>query len=618
MHSDFITVAPPIPARPKNTCTDVKSAMEQTSQDLDYIEQLTGCLSALLTHVQERKKELEEHLLWLHQAHKVPAATTINDLPTEVLASIFWQYLKTPKPFKEYRPTFLNIDERPWILSWVCRYWRETILNDQRVWNVIPQMNFRCSDYFTHHDLSILQQYISRSHTHTLSLELHSNPNNTKDFPYAIVPYLFQHPERLKELHLVVDFDHLQGLLQKYPAVLYLPKGLESLTTLSLSLGFYSWSFEAHEYGTKFPSFLHSLPVLKELFLIAPVFQHVASFPAPWEQLTFLNITTTSTEQDFWTAHDLDSLYKILSQTIHLRSLLLAESSPYPGHSSDDEMHDAPPRFANTMVSLGIEVFHLTAGSMTTVSILSSLILPDLVKLKVVVRETTLKPLQALLSRSGCSPTACYLEPRVDENPHEGPPLLTKVLQLIPRTRKLVLNGTTRDDTFSILSRPHNGTWLVPQLECLVIALTEVSDPNIIEEFVQNRGSTSPEFYGKVTPIQEIHLRGSMKLESVQPYLDPDYVTTSITPTGGHSFILYQKLEGYTLIRLNETTGYEVNIHALESLCNGVEANRTWPSPQFPQVYINGSMAQVRFISLCFDCRCPCVSHSRVILFWSW
>ncbi|KAJ7173437.1 hypothetical protein C8R46DRAFT_115013, partial [Mycena filopes] len=130
----------------------------------------------------------------------------LRRMPPEILGHIFSSTLLAPHKALE---TVVSVEESPWSLSHVSRYWRAVALAESSMWSIVV-MDYR--DSGSHYPLSMLETQVARAKT----LKVYFFGDETSDPAPQIETFRFlaQHAPQWEELSLGLS-SHIAPLLSE-------------------------------------------------------------------------------------------------------------------------------------------------------------------------------------------------------------------------------------------------------------------------------------------------------------------------------------------------------------------------------------------------------------------
>ncbi|KAK1231305.1 hypothetical protein PQX77_005585 [Marasmius sp. AFHP31] len=432
---------------------EYESVAESTSQ-------LDSQLAQLQARVESQRRELAEHSL-VYKSVLSP----LRLFPNELLAQIFGlcvdgaRVMESPSEDTNF-PSTLDTGKGPWVLSQVCRRWREVALSLPALWVTIGiDWEGQAREVLHPYIKRRLELALERARNRRLSVSWHQGSCQDED----IVSILCSRSSRWKDLSLRVGIEGL-SLLARFGG------SLRNLSTLSLDFEEDDWPDEEDD---SLFSIFRGAPALCDLTLagdLQPVLPLLVPY-VPWKQLTDFALKACNQAEV-----DIQLIMPLLTNVENCHLEHVFNSQPI-----------------TPVVLAHLRTLYVRVILQATV-LLNTLTCPALGILFFITRTPVMEPIIQFLQRSSCRLeylTLLYADPddlvRLIQIPElqnlrhlhvSGPPINTPpYVQSVSNT---VLNALRWETSTSADDTSHNGVVLPHLARLALFGVKQWSDPVLV------------------------------------------------------------------------------------------------------------------------------------------
>jgi len=251
---------------------DIRQVIMQADTDVALIDQEITHINEVLARV-----ELQRADIYMHGGTHRAFLAAVRRCPNEILSEIF---IHCNNISEEGDRMYAGMRKRrmPWLVSDICRRWREVALMTSALWSDIQVVHSDSAQRVA----GMAQQWLQRSDVnHPISLAICSNGASLSNFTNFILPIILPASNRLQNLHLDLLYP------DKIHCLSPIKGALSSLDLLRVKLCMQS----------------AEKPIC-DIFKIAPKLSHVyiewrgSGFALPWTQLTAISFKSNQNLDD--------------------------------------------------------------------------------------------------------------------------------------------------------------------------------------------------------------------------------------------------------------------------------------------------------------------------------
>jgi len=113
---------------------------QQICMSLDQLDRELASVDADITKLQEDTSKIlhrKRDSLSVQKENLKAASAPIRYLPTKILREIFWNTIAVVNVDAKSRVYSLNVNNAPWLVSYVCRRWRQVALDFHDLWSSV-------------------------------------------------------------------------------------------------------------------------------------------------------------------------------------------------------------------------------------------------------------------------------------------------------------------------------------------------------------------------------------------------------------------------------------------------------------------------------------------------